>query len=105
MTRPVFGRDRDPFASASWAPAEPRTECAPGHHLVDLALERCTICGWLDPAIRRCATQGCIRPADYEVDVAKVTDLEFTNVLRSASFCEGHAFPGGLALLPGGPVA
>ena len=94
MSRLVFGRDRIPDA---WEP-EPRPECAPGHHLIDDGIRRCTVCLWLDPDIRRCETQGCILPGEYEAEVGEGPG--FTTILRSAVFCRRHAFLGGIALVP-----
>lgn len=97
-----FGRDRIP---EPWEPPAEMPECAPGAHLIDEALERCTVCGWLDPEVTRCATQGCDVPGDYKAEVASRDDPDFTNVLQSARFCARHAFLGGIALVPGGPAA
>ena len=104
MIRPVFGRDRDPLASADWR-QDTRPECAPDGHLVDHNIDICARCGWQDPEVIRCQTQGCVRPAEYRAEVAAAADPTFSSPLVSASFCPGHAFMGGVALIPTGPTA
>lgn len=103
MSKLLFGRDRIPepwTASAATAP-----ECKPGNHLLDQALERCTVCGWVDPETPRCATVGCPFPADYEVEVERTDDPDHGEVIVRESFCDRHAWLGGLALLPHGELA
>jgi hypothetical protein len=104
VSRLEFGRDRIPNA---WGGPEWALECKPGRHLVDSSIDRCTVCGWLDPETDRCETVGCIRPADYEVEVGpKDEGPAFTTVIRSAKFCSSHAFTGGIAIVPpDGPVS
>ena len=100
MSRLIFGRDRMPVEEKPPS----AVECKPGKHLVDDSLARCTECFWLDPLVDRCETEGCIYPADYEVDVADKGDTTFKNPIRSAKFCGTHALLGGMALVPGGDV-
>lgn len=97
MSRPVFGRDTIP---EPWGPqVSTLTECQFGSHLMDDILRRCTVCFWLDPEVSRCATVGCTYPATYEVEVGpKGEGPAFTTVLRTAMFCNRHAFTGGMAI-------